>query len=85
VHILQVRRQARHRAEHREPDDQRDRRTRSRRTGRRRLPLCRRVPTRSRRPPRIRDGYAPTPIVTTTLGDLAGAVGAALWAAEQRP
>ena len=33
VHILQVRRQARHRAEHREPDDQRDRRTRSRRTG----------------------------------------------------
>ena len=34
---------------------------------------------------RIRDGYAPTPIVTATLGDLAGAVGAALWAAQQSP
>jgi hypothetical protein len=34
---------------------------------------------------RIRDGYAPKLIVTATLGDLAGAVGAALWAAEQSP
>jgi len=34
---------------------------------------------------RIRDCYAPTPIVTATLGDLAGTVGAALWAAEQSP
>lgn len=34
---------------------------------------------------RIRDCDAPTPIVTATLGDLAGAVGATLWAAEQSP
>jgi len=34
---------------------------------------------------RIRDHYAPMPIVTATLGNLAGAVGAALWAAEQSP
>ena len=33
-------------------------------------------------PARIRDCYAPTPIVTATLGDLAGDVGAALWPAE---